>query len=86
MITDPKYYKLSKKTVLKELDSNHIAIVKDIKSRIISKDAKRIKEMADIIKEINTGLKVSLCCHKNICSKSISYLNENNIDIFYLHN
>lgn len=85
MITDPTIYGIPKRTILKEIDSYHLAIIKDIKSRIISKDAKRIKEMADLIASIEPNLKISLCCNRNICSKSIAYLTENNIDIIYLH-
>lgn len=84
MMIDPTYYGLPKRTILKAINTNHIGIVKDIKSRIISKDAIRIKEMCDKIIQKEASIKISLCCNSNICSKSIAFLTENNIDIIYL--
>lgn len=81
MNLSPKYYQLSSRVLLDELAPNHIAIVKRIKSRIIKKDALKIIDMANSIKEIEPHYKVSLVCYDNICSKSIGLLEENNISI-----
>jgi hypothetical protein len=69
------------KIELKEIDSSHIAIVKKIKSRIIKKDALKIIEITQKIKENYSYQKVSLICRDNICSKSIKVLKEADIDI-----
>ncbi len=84
MDISPKYFGLNSRIQLKQLDINHIAIVKNIKSRIISKDATKIIEMADTIKAKEPDYKVSLMCTKNICSKSIKLLINHNIDIVYI--
>ncbi|MBN2166128.1 MAG: hypothetical protein JW717_07625 [Marinilabiliaceae bacterium] len=81
--TSPETYHLHKRTILREIDTNHIAIVKKIKSRIISKDAKKIIDQVKKIKSVDPLKKVSLVCTKNICSKSIALLHENNVEIFY---
>jgi len=83
MNLDPKYYKLNARTQLAELEPNHIAIVKRIKSRIIQKDAWKIVEAAEQIKALDPTLKVSLLCNDNICSKSLKVLAENDIEVKY---
>ena len=83
MIIDPTYYQLPKRTVLKAISNRQIAIVKDIKSRIVLKDAIRIKEMADLIKAAEPTYEVSLICNRNICSKSIAFLTDYKIAIAY---
>ncbi len=79
----PNDFGLNSRVQLKQLDTYHIAIVKLIKSRIITKDALKIVEMAQTIKSKEPTHKVSLICTKNICSKSIQLLNKNQIDIIY---
>ncbi len=84
MDISPKDFGLNSRVQLKQLDINHIAIVKHIKSRIISKDATKIIEMTDTIMAKEPDYKVSLMCTKNICSKSIKLLNDHGIDIVYI--
>ncbi len=79
---DPVQYGLNKRTKLEQLDEHHIGIVKLVKSRIIRKDAEKIIESANKIKALNND-KVSLVCTKNICSKSIQLLDDNNIKITF---
>ena len=81
MNTDPKQYHLNSRTKLEELGSNHIGIVKMIKSRIIRKDAEKIVEAAKQIQSIDPKVKVSLVCTSNICSKSLALLTNENIDV-----
>lgn len=80
-MTTPESFGLSKRTIIRHIGTNHIAIEKKIKSRIISKDARKIVEMAQKIQNANSTLKVSLICTKNICSKSIALLQEHQINI-----
>ncbi|MCW3786462.1 hypothetical protein [Plebeiibacterium sediminum] len=83
MEISPKDFGLNSRVQLKQLDTNHIAIVKQIKSRIITKDAIKIIEMSDAIKTREPSTKVSLMCNNNICSKSIKLLNDHSIDIIF---
>lgn len=80
----PQYYNINPRTKLEEISDNHIAIVKDIKSRIIRKDALKLVETAKQINTVEPDLKVSLMCNRNICSKSLKELADNNIDVIYL--
>lgn len=77
----PNYYDLSSRIKLEKIEENHIGIVKKVKSRIIQKDALKIIEIADIIKQKEPDFKVSLICYDNICSKSVKLLSENDIGI-----
>ena len=79
--TNPCDYKLPQRTILRTIDENRIAIVKLIKSRIIQKDAIKIVEMAQLIKNTNTNIAVALICTSAICSKSILLLENNDIEI-----
>jgi hypothetical protein len=72
---------LPKNTQIEVLGANHLAIVKMIKSRIISKDAEKIVEMAGLIRQKEPNTEVSLICSGNICSKSIQLLENNQIGI-----
>ena len=74
METNPLYYQLSSKVQLEEINEHQIAIRKVIKSRIIQKDAIKIVETARQIQQVDSQLKVSLICTRNICSKSIDLL------------
>ena len=72
---------LPKNTQIEVLGANHLAIVKMIKSRIISKDAEKIVEMVGLIRQKEPNTEVSLICSGNICSKSIQLLENNQIGI-----
>lgn len=74
-------YGLNKRIVLKELDKQRLAIVKKIKSRIISKDAVKIVEIANVIRAKTPNKELVLICTSNICSKSKVLLKQNNIDV-----
>lgn len=74
METNPVYYGLPAKLILKEIGQNRIGLVKIIKSRIIQKDAIRIVTFTNQIKSVAPELEVTLICSRNICSKSIAML------------
>ena len=76
-------YGFNSRVKLEVISENHIGIIKLIKSRIIQKDAVKIIEQANIIREKDSGTKVSLICNNNICSKSVALLNKNNIEIIF---
>lgn len=81
MITTPSYYGLNSSVKLEQIADRHIGIAKKIKSRIIQKDALKIIEIANIIKEKDPELKVGLICNDNICSKSVKLLKDNDIEL-----
>ena len=89
---------MKKETILKEIDSrsvgaptrslvgkdsnNHLYIIKNIKSRIIMKDGHKIVETVKQIKN-KTSSGVSLATTAPVCSKTIKFLNENDIKIIF---
>lgn len=81
MEISPKEFGLNPRVKLKHIAPNNLAIVKQVKSRIIQKDAYKLIKIADVIKKKNSNIKISLICYNNICSKSIKLLNESNIDV-----
>jgi len=84
METNPTYYGLPARVQLEELGENQLGIRKVIKSRIIRKDAEKIVEIARQIKSVNPAVEITLLCTRNICSKSLVLLREEQIDVVYL--
>ncbi len=84
METNPVYYGLTAKIVLKEIGKNRIGLVKIIKSRIIQKDAVKIVATANQLKSVAPKLEVTLICTRNICSKSIALLEREGVDIEFV--
>ncbi|MCK5906147.1 MAG: hypothetical protein KAG37_01070 [Flavobacteriales bacterium] len=83
MVLLTEKYGLPKRIKLEEIKPNTIAIIKLIKSRIIQKDAKKIIEIADVIKEVDPNKKVALVCTENICSKSKVLLTSADVTIIF---
>lgn len=84
MKTDPTYYGLPARVQLEALGENQLGICKVIKSRIIRKDTEKIVEIARQIKSINPALGITLLCNRNICSKSLALLRDEEIGIEYI--
>ena len=76
-------YGLPKRVKLEEINIDTIAIIKLIKSRIIQKDARKIIEIAEIIREVNPNKKVALVCTENTCSKSKGLLEYADISLIF---
>ena len=70
------------RSVIGEDSSNHLYIIKNIKSRIIMKDGYKILETVKQIKN-KTSSSVSLATTAPVCSKTIRFLNENDIKIIF---
>ncbi len=81
-IIDPKEFGLHPKTVIEDIGKDHLAIVINRKSRIIMSDGKKILEKAEKIKEILPKAKVSLKTTAPLCSKTVAFLKEHEIEIF----
>lgn len=78
-----KEFGLSSRVKLELVSEYHIGIVKQVKSRIIQKDAVKIIEVAQTIRNHNKSYKISLICNDNICSKSVALLQDNDIQISF---
>ena len=78
---------LSKRTQVAVGKDRNYYMIKNIKSRIIMKDGKKIAETASIIKN-QTSKQVFLATTAPICSKTKTYLESKNIQIItdYSHN
>ncbi|NOY49260.1 MAG: hypothetical protein GXO88_01640 [Chlorobi bacterium] len=81
---DSVEFGLSKRQKLVRLSSGNLGIVKMRKSRLIMKDGKQILDMANVLTSKDAKLKVSLIISGPICSKTVKYLTENDIDIVAL--
>ena len=79
---DPKIIGAPSRSVIGEDNSNHIYIIKNIKSRIIMKDGHKIVETVKQIKN-KTSSSVSLATTAPVCSKTTRFLNENDIKIIF---
>ena len=79
---DSKSVGASTRSVIGEDTSNHLYIIKNIKSRIIMKDGYKI---VDTVKQIKnkTNSSVSLATTAPICSKTTRFLNKNDIKIIF---
>jgi hypothetical protein len=72
---------IGNRIIIKKISKNHLAIVKDRKSRIIRKDAEKILENINIIKNERPEVKISFMTSAPLCSKAIAFLDENSIEI-----
>ncbi len=79
---DPKSVGVPSRSVIGEDRNNHFYIIKNIKSRIIMKHGHKIVETAKEIKN-KTNSNVSLATTAPVCSKTIKFLNENDIKIIF---
>jgi len=78
---DPKTFGLPPKTVIEEINRNHLAIVISRKSRIIMSDGRKILEKAGKIKMVHPNSKISLKISAPLCSKTRKFLEEHEINV-----
>ena len=76
---DPTHYNLSARTKLLMDEKGTLFILVDLKSRVVMKDGHRIVSIAERIKEVNQNKNISLLTSAPICSKTKSFLFQNNI-------
>ena len=79
-LVDSAIFNLSKKSKIAVGEDNNYYIIKNIKSRIIMKDGKKILKTASLIKK-STNKSVFLATTAPICSKTTTYLKSKNIQI-----
>ena len=80
---DPKIYDLPSRTVLMQNNSIKFTLLINRKSRIVMKDALTIIKKVVKIKEKVQSASVDLETSTPVCSKSIKFLTENNVDIVF---
>ena len=68
-------------SIIEKIDDNNFEIIKSRKSRIIMKDSRRILEESNAIKTQFPKAKIILRTNAPLCSKSIKFLEENQINI-----
>ncbi|MBM75447.1 MAG: hypothetical protein CMK59_08590 [Proteobacteria bacterium] len=78
---DPKKYKLSSRTTLRQNDAGDVFIVIDRKSRLIMKDGRRITEQAQNIQAVEDNVQVSVLTSAPVCSKTRKFLEEKGISV-----
>ncbi|RUM44864.1 MAG: hypothetical protein DSY80_03935 [Desulfocapsa sp.] len=76
-----KEFGLPARTVLAQVDEQTIAIVMKRKSRIIMADGKKIVEKARKIQQTLPAAKVILQTTAPVCSKTIKFLENNDIQV-----
>lgn len=84
METNPLSYGLPARVQLEDLGGNRLGIRKIVKSRIIQKDARKIVEIAAQLKSASPGVELTLICTRNICSKSLALLEQENIGVRFV--
>ena len=80
-LLDPKSFGLSRKTIVREIDRNTLALVINRKSRIIMADGRKIIAKAEKIRRLKPGIRVTLETTAPVCSKTLQYLEENDIQV-----
>ena len=78
---DPKIYNLPPRTILMKKGAAKFILVINRKSRIIMKDALIILKKVEKIKEKVRDASIVLETTAPVCSKSIKFLKENNIEV-----
>jgi GGDEF domain-containing protein len=78
---DPKFYGLPPRTILMRRGPDEFTLIIKRKSRIIMKDALTILKKVEKIKEKVQGALVILETSAPVCSKSIKFLKENNVEV-----
>lgn len=84
LLSNPKKFGLSSRTVLGQYSDNRWVLIKDRKSRVIMKDGRQILEQIQIIKNKEQNTKVSLATNALVCGKTTTFLKEKGIEILSL--
>ena len=84
LLIDPQKFCLSPHTAVGQLSENHIVLIKDRKSRIITNDGRQLFAKIKAIQEHKPNLKISLATNAPVCSKTTAFLKEEGIEILVL--
>ena len=78
---DPKEFGLPSRTVIEEVGKDRLVLVINRKSRLIMADGKKIMAKVEKIKESRPGCQVSLKTTAPVCSKTVKFLAEHDIEV-----
>ena len=78
---DPKEFGLPARTVIEEAGKGQLVLVINRKSRLIMADGRKILARVGKIRKVRPGCQVSLRTTAPVCSKTVKFLAENNIEI-----
>jgi hypothetical protein len=78
---NPNNFGLNSRTKIVQISDNKVGILKLRKTRIIMKDGEQIAEIASRIKDKLPQMEVCLIISGPICSKTVKFLNNNEINI-----
>jgi hypothetical protein len=81
---DPATLGLPARTTMEKLDENHIALVKDRKSRIVMNDGMKILKNAETIWRTHPEIRISVKTAAPICSKTRAFLQQRGIEVLPL--
>ncbi len=84
ILSNPKNFGLTPRTMVGQYYSNHRVLIKDRKSRVIMKDGRQILEQIQIIKNKEPNFKISLATNALVCGKTTTFLKEKGIEILSL--
>ena len=79
---NPKVFNLSNRVNIQENDKKEVFFIIERKSRIIMKDGIRIFNQTQKVKEKRPNVRFFLKTSAPVCSKTIKYLNQREIEIF----
>jgi hypothetical protein len=81
---DPVALGLHVRTSVIKIDDNHLALVKDRKSRIIMNDGMKILKNAETTWKTHPGIRISVKTAAPVCSKTRAFLKQRGIEILPL--
>ena len=79
---DSKVFNLSNRVNIQENDKKEVFLIIERKSRIIMKDGIRIFNQTQKVKEKRPNARFFLMTSAPVCSKTIKYLKQREIEIF----
>lgn len=81
---DPASLGLPARTTVMRIDKNHLALVKDRKSRIIMNDGMKVLKNAETIWRTHPDIRISVKTAAPVCSKTRAFLQQRGIEILPL--
>jgi hypothetical protein len=84
LLSSPKNFGLTPRTMVGQYYSNHWVLIKDRKSRIIMKDGRQIVKQIKLIQNCKQNLKISLATNAIVCGKTTTFLKDRGIEILSL--
>jgi len=80
-LVDPRKFGLPARTNLEKTGKNRFSIIIERKSRIVMKDGQQILNKANILREMIPGAKIDLKITGPLCSKTLAFLKDHEIDV-----